>query len=131
MIVEISGVKWEMQEAGWWTGELGGVVHEQDGWYFYPANEPVRELIDELAARAGVSEVNGEAWPRYRTVDERPADAALLAHLRKPETRGGLQLAARLLENLAEADVAAGFATSAERTKAYAVAVRGLLLEEP
>jgi hypothetical protein len=29
-----------------------------------------RELIEELAARAEVSETIGEKWPKYRTVDE-------------------------------------------------------------
>ena len=30
------------------------------------------ELIAELAARAEVSKIAGEAWPDYRTVDEPP-----------------------------------------------------------
>ncbi len=28
---------WEMQEAGWWTSEAGGVCYETDGWYAYRA----------------------------------------------------------------------------------------------
>lgn len=28
-----------------------------------------RELIEELNARVGISDLNGEDWPRYRTVD--------------------------------------------------------------
>lgn len=27
---------WEMQEAGWYTSELGSIVRERTGWVFYP-----------------------------------------------------------------------------------------------
>jgi len=32
--------EWEMQEPGWYTSSLGGIVEEVDGWWFYPTNKP-------------------------------------------------------------------------------------------
>lgn len=33
-------VNWERIEAGWYTSEIGGIVEEDDGWYFYPIDKP-------------------------------------------------------------------------------------------
>ena len=38
-----------------------------------------RQLIDELAARAEVSQINGESWPSYRTVGPEPDATPSLA----------------------------------------------------
>jgi hypothetical protein len=52
--------KWEQQEAGWWTSDLGGICLEKNGrWYFYPRDEdtttmgPFRSLRDAMKAVEG------------------------------------------------------------------------------
>ena len=52
-----------MNEAGWYTWRgIGGIVHEQDGWYFYPlVGERVGPFETLAAAKveAPSSEGNG------------------------------------------------------------------------
>jgi hypothetical protein len=37
MGADLSNEDWERNEPGWYTLRgVGGIVHERDGWYFYP-----------------------------------------------------------------------------------------------
>ena len=38
-------VVWEKQELGWYTSELGGISHENGGWWFYPKNQNPNDKI--------------------------------------------------------------------------------------
>jgi len=33
---------WQLQEPGWYTSTLGGICHESNGWWFYPAESMKR-----------------------------------------------------------------------------------------
>lgn len=44
---------WQRIERGWHVHpEIGGCVHERDGWYFYPKDRPVSERLGPFRALA-------------------------------------------------------------------------------
>lgn len=53
-------IKWEHQDKGWYTSELGGIAEEaRSKWYFYPIDEsprrgPYRTFAEARAATTAI-----------------------------------------------------------------------------